>query len=59
MFAEGTMSNVVFVIPVVLVIAISVFVVKIAAVALRMTGLDEKRAYFQALSAFTGTGFTD
>ncbi|OGW75799.1 MAG: hypothetical protein A2Z72_05295 [Omnitrophica bacterium RBG_13_46_9] len=32
--------------------------VKIATVALKMTGLDEKRAYFQALSAFTGTGFT-
>lgn len=52
------MSNLIFAIPVILVIAISVLIVKIATVALRMTGLDEKRAYFQALSAFTGTGFT-
>ncbi|UCD54885.1 MAG: TrkA C-terminal domain-containing protein [Candidatus Omnitrophota bacterium] len=52
------MGNLIFAIPVILVIAISVFVVRIATVALKMTGLDEKRAYFQALSAFTGTGFT-
>ncbi len=52
------MGNLIFAIPVILIIAISIFVVKIAAVALKMTGLDEKRAYFQALSAFTGTGFT-
>ncbi|MGB3056697.1 MAG: TrkA C-terminal domain-containing protein, partial [Candidatus Omnitrophota bacterium] len=26
--------------------------------ALNLTGLDQKRAFFQALSAFTGTGFT-
>ncbi|NQU95769.1 MAG: hypothetical protein HQ549_06075 [Candidatus Omnitrophica bacterium] len=52
------MGNFIFAIPVILVIAISVLIVKIATVALRMTGLDEKRAYFQALSAFTGTGFT-
>jgi len=52
------MSNIIYVVPVVLVIAISAFVVKIATIALKMTGLDEKTAYFQALSAFTGTGFT-
>lgn len=52
------MGSLIFAVPVILVIAISVFVVKIATVALRMTGMDEKRAYFQALSAFTGTGFT-
>jgi len=52
------MGNLIFAVPIILVIAISVFVVKIATVALKMTGLDEKRAYFQALSAFTGTGFT-
>jgi hypothetical protein len=50
--------NIIFVIPVILVIAISAFVVKIATIALKMTGLDEKKAHFQALSAFTGTGFT-
>ena len=47
-----------FVIPVIVIIVISVFIVKIASVALNLTGLDEKRAFFQALSAFTGTGFT-
>jgi len=48
----------VFVIPVIAIIIISVLIVKIAAVALNLTGLDEKRSFFQALSAFTGTGFT-
>jgi len=52
------MSNIIFVVPVLLVIAISVLVVKIATIALKMTGMDEKKAHFQALSAFTGTGFT-
>jgi hypothetical protein len=33
-------------------------VVRAAAIALMMTGLDRHRAVFQALSAFTGTGFT-
>lgn len=50
--------NILFVIPVLLVIIISVFIVKVAAVALNLTGLDKKRSFFQALSAFTGTGFT-
>lgn len=52
------MAAVIYAVPVILLIAISVFVVKIATIALKMTGLDEKKAYFQALSAFTGTGFT-
>ena len=50
--------NLVFVIPVIAIIVFSVFIVKIAAVALNLTGLDRKRSFFQALSAFTGTGFT-
>ncbi|MDP8257993.1 MAG: TrkA C-terminal domain-containing protein [Candidatus Aadella gelida] len=50
--------NLIFVIPVVAIIVISTFIVKIASVALNLTGLDEKRAFFQSLSAFTGTGFT-
>lgn len=50
--------NMIFVIPVVVIIVVSTFIVKIASVALNLTGLDEKRAFFQALSAFTGTGFT-
>ncbi len=36
----------------------SVFVIRVAAVALRLTGLSEASARFQALSAFSGTGFT-
>ena len=52
------MGNIIYVVPVILVVAISAFVVKIATVALKMTGLEEKKAHFQALSAFTGTGFT-
>lgn len=38
--------------------SLSVFVMRVAAVALRYTGLAETTARFQALSAFTGTGFT-
>lgn len=50
--------NIIYVIPVLFIIVVSAFIVKIAAVALNLTGLDEKRSFFQALSAFTGTGFT-
>ena len=39
-------------------LSLSVFVIRVAAVALRLTGLDDSSARFQALSAFTGTGFT-
>ncbi len=39
-------------------LSISIFVMRIAAVALRFTGMPESSARFQALSAFTGTGFT-
>ena len=38
--------------------SLSTFVIRIAAVAMRLTGLDDSSARFQALSAFTGTGFT-
>ncbi|MBD3296811.1 MAG: potassium transporter TrkA [Candidatus Omnitrophica bacterium] len=50
--------NLIFVLPAVIVIIIFIFLVKIAAVALNLTGMDEKKAFFQALSAITGTGFT-
>lgn len=39
-------------------VLISFVVVRIGAVALELTGLDRAAASFQALSAFTGTGFT-
>ncbi|WP_292485345.1 TrkA C-terminal domain-containing protein [Methanohalobium sp.] len=41
-----------------LVIFISFLIVRASSIALMMTGLDQKRSRFQALSAFTGTGFT-
>ena len=41
-----------------IVFAVSFFVVRIAAVALRLTGLPEQNARFQAMSALTGTGYT-
>ena len=40
------------------ILSLSVFVVRVASVALRFTGLTDNSARFQALSAFTGTGFT-
>jgi hypothetical protein len=52
------MMNFVCVLPVIMVLVIAAIIVKIAAVALNLTGLDEKTAFFQALSAFTGTGYT-
>lgn len=52
------MAAILLILPVIAVILFSVMVVKIATIALKMTGMDEKRARFQALSAFTRTGFT-
>ena len=39
-------------------LSISVFIIRLASVGLRLTGLEEASARFQALSAYTGTGFT-
>ena len=39
-------------------ISISYLIVRIGAIALEMTGMERAKARFQALSAFTGTGFT-
>ena len=39
-------------------LSVSTFVIRLAAVAMRLTGLDNASARFQALSAFTGTGLT-
>jgi hypothetical protein len=52
------MSGLYFLLPTLFVIFIFFLIVRAAAIALMMTGLDEKRAKFQALSAFSGTGFT-
>ncbi len=43
---------------IILVLAISFFVVRIGGVALELTGMNNKQANFQSLSCFTGTGFT-
>ena len=52
------MDGLYFLVPTLLVIFISFLIVRAAAIALMMTGMDRKRAVFQALSAFSGTGFT-
>ena len=52
------MTSYYFLIPTLLAIFVSFLVVRAAAVALMMTGMEWKRARFQALSAFSGTGFT-
>ena len=52
------MSSILLLIPLIIVIFIAYIVIKAGAFALMMTGLDEKKAQFQALSAFTTTGFT-
>ena len=44
--------------PTLIVVFVSFLVVRAAAIALMMTGMSEKKASFQALSAFSGTGFT-
>lgn len=41
-----------------LVLALSMLVIRVGSVAFLMTGLSEQVAQFQALSAFSGTGFT-
>ena len=44
--------------PTLLVIITSLLIVRAGTIALMMTGIDQKRAAFQALSAFTRAGFT-
>jgi K+/H+ antiporter YhaU regulatory subunit KhtT len=39
-------------------ICISYLIVRVGSIALEMTGMERSRARFQALSAFSGTGFT-
>lgn len=52
------MDGLYFLVPASLMIFFSFLIVRAAAIALMMTGMDRKRAVFQALSAFSGTGFT-
>jgi len=41
-----------------IILGISFFLIRLAAVALKLTGMSEHNAKFQAVSALTGTGFT-
>jgi TrkA-C domain len=52
------MSGLYYLVPTLVAIFVSFLIVRAGAIALMMTGLDRPRAAFQALSAFTGTGFT-
>jgi hypothetical protein len=52
------MGGLYLLLPTFLVILLSLLVVWAGGIALTMTGMDEKKARFQALSAFTRTGFT-
>ncbi|MHC5040182.1 MAG: TrkA C-terminal domain-containing protein [Planctomycetota bacterium] len=48
----------IYIIVSVFIVLASLLIVRVGTVALRITGLDPETASFQALSAFTGTGFT-
>jgi hypothetical protein len=52
------MSSIYFLVPTLLAILVSFLFVRAASIALMMTGLEKHKARFQALSAFSGTGFT-
>ncbi len=52
------MTGLYFLFPALLAIFVSFLFVRGASIALMMTGLEKKKARFQALSAFSGTGFT-
>lgn len=52
------MSSLYFLFPTLLAILVSFLFVRAASIALMMTGLEKHKARFQALSAFSGTGFT-
>ncbi|MGB8952865.1 MAG: hypothetical protein WCC06_09420 [Candidatus Aminicenantales bacterium] len=50
------MSSLHFLFPTLIAIFISFLFVRAAAIALMLTGMEKKKAKFQALSAFSGTG---
>lgn len=52
------MTGLYFLLPTLIAVFVSILIVRAASIALMMTGMAENRARFQALSAFTGTGFT-
>lgn len=52
------MGGLYFILPALFAIFFSFLIVRGAAIALMLTGMDYRKAKFQALSAFSGTGFT-
>lgn len=52
------MSSLYFLLPALFTIFVSFLIIRGAAIALMLTGMDYRKARFQALSAFSGTGFT-
>ncbi|MDP3879541.1 MAG: TrkA C-terminal domain-containing protein [Dehalococcoidales bacterium] len=52
------MNGLILILPTLLLILASFLVVTAASALLMLTGMDSQRARFQALSSFTGTGFT-
>jgi Trk-type K+ transport system membrane component len=52
------MRSLYYLFPTLFAISISFLIVRAAAIALMLTDLDIRKAKFQALSAFSGTGFT-
>ena len=52
------MNSYYFLVPTLFAIFVSFLFVRAAAIALMMTGMEKTKARFQALSAFSGTGFT-
>ena len=46
------------VLPLIIIVLIFFLIVRIATIFLKLTGMDENTAWFQSVSAFTGTGFT-
>ena len=52
------MNNFYNILPIIINVIALIIIVRIGAVALILTGLSSEKAHFQALSAFTGTGFT-
>jgi hypothetical protein len=52
------MSGIYYLVPTLIAIVISMLIVRAGAIALMMTGMSFDKAKFQALSAFSGTGFT-
>lgn len=52
------MNAIYLLVPTLIAISVSLLIVRAGAIALMMTGMSFEKAKFQALSAFSGTGFT-